>query len=96
MARAISITSNGLSTRPHARGIYTLLAVLFHYCVPLVNGLPVVKRFVRTSEDEDLPKSPEDPTLWVYLGTAIALVLLGGIFAGLTIAYVHLARLVTH
>jgi hypothetical protein len=33
-------------------------------------------------------KSPDDPRLWIYLSTAVALVLLGGAFAGLTIAYV--------
>lgn len=36
--------------------------------------------------DEDLPKAPDDPSLWVYLGIAAVLVLLGGAFAGLTIA----------
>lgn len=32
--------------------------------------------------------SPEDPELWIYLSVALVLVLLGGIFAGLTIAYI--------
>lgn len=36
--------------------------------------------------DEDLPKDPGDPSLWIYIGVAIALVLTGGAFAGLTIA----------
>lgn len=30
--------------------------------------------------------SPKLPTLWIYLAVAIGLVLLGGAFAGLTIA----------
>lgn len=30
--------------------------------------------------------SPNKPTLWIYLAVAVALVLLGGAFAGLTIA----------
>jgi hypothetical protein len=34
------------------------------------------------------PKVADDPSLWAYLGVAAALVLLGGAFAGLTIAYV--------
>jgi len=38
-------------------------------------------------KDEDLPKDPKDASLWAYLGVAVALVLLGGAFAGLTIAY---------
>ena len=36
--------------------------------------------------EEELPKDPEDASLWVYLGIAAVLVLLGGAFAGLTIA----------
>lgn len=39
--------------------------------------------------DDELPKEPDDPSLWIYLGTAVALVLIGGVFAGLTIAYVR-------
>ncbi|KAK3064227.1 hypothetical protein LTS18_009031, partial [Coniosporium uncinatum] len=37
-------------------------------------------------KDEDSPKDPKDASLWAYLGVAVALVLLGGAFAGLTIA----------
>ena len=37
---------------------------------------------------EDEGKSPEDASLWLYLGVSMVLVLLGGLFAGLTIAYV--------
>lgn len=35
---------------------------------------------------EDLPKSPDDPDLWLYLTVAMVLVISGGAFAGLTIA----------
>ena len=35
---------------------------------------------------EDVPKPVNDASLWLYLGVAAALVLLGGAFAGLTIA----------
>ncbi|KFX87654.1 hypothetical protein V495_03151 [Pseudogymnoascus sp. VKM F-4514 (FW-929)] len=35
---------------------------------------------------EDLPKSPDDPDLWLYLTVAMILVVSGGAFAGLTIA----------
>ena len=38
--------------------------------------------------EEDEGADPEDPQLWLYLGIALVLVLLGGVFAGLTIAYV--------
>ncbi|KAH8816142.1 hypothetical protein F5884DRAFT_724872 [Xylogone sp. PMI_703] len=36
--------------------------------------------------EEELPKDPDDPSLWIYLLVASVLVLLGGAFAGLTIA----------
>lgn len=35
---------------------------------------------------EDEGKSPDDASLWLYLAVAMTLVLLGGLFAGLTIA----------
>lgn len=37
-------------------------------------------------EDAETPISAGDPNLWIYLAVAVALVLLGGVFAGLTIA----------
>lgn len=37
-------------------------------------------------DDDDLPMDPDNPDLWIYLGIAVFLVLLGGAFAGLTIA----------
>ena len=73
---------------PAALSIVKLLAVSL-LNIPLSYGAPLLSRSespVYTREDEDLPKSPDDPQLWVYLGVAIALVLLGGVFAGLTIA----------
>lgn len=36
--------------------------------------------------DDDGPIDAQDPSLWLYLGVAAILVLLGGAFAGLTIA----------
>ena len=38
-------------------------------------------------EEEEPPMSPKDSSLWIYLAVAVALVLLGGAFAGLTIAF---------
>ncbi|EME89133.1 uncharacterized protein MYCFIDRAFT_201799 [Pseudocercospora fijiensis CIRAD86] len=59
--------------------------------IPLASAAPtplkLVARHLHILEDgEDLPKDADDPSLWIYLGVAIALVLLGGVFAGLTIA----------
>jgi metal transporter CNNM len=53
--------------------------------LPLASGAPL--HFFNTfGADEDLPKDSSDPSLWIYLSFAVALVLLGGVAAGLTIA----------
>ncbi|RMZ87832.1 hypothetical protein DV736_g4938, partial [Chaetothyriales sp. CBS 134916] len=55
--------------------------------------------WLSAQENEDGDKPASDPSLWLYLGTAAVLVLLGGAFAGLTIAlmgqdevYLHVIR----
>jgi len=53
--------------------------------LPLSYAAPIFSRGVRGFE-EDEGKEPGDPSLYLYLGIATALVLLGGAFAGLTIA----------
>lgn len=58
--------------------------------VPLASAAPTIssslwQRSISTFE-EDAPKDADDPNLWVYLGVGVILVLLGGAFAGLTIA----------
>jgi metal transporter CNNM len=56
--------------------------------LPFSNAAPVadtVRQVFAAAQEE--PKPTDDPGLWVYLATAAALVLLGGAFAGLTIAY---------
>jgi metal transporter CNNM len=72
---------------PAALSIVKLLGVSLinlplSYAAPLFSksDSPIYRR------EEPEPKSPDDPQLWVYLSVAIALVLLGGVFAGLTIA----------
>ncbi|KAF2870431.1 hypothetical protein BDV95DRAFT_496690 [Massariosphaeria phaeospora] len=77
--------ANGWSSSRQSR-LTTLVLCLFHAFVPAVKALPVFQRAVHVFEDEDLPKSPADASLWIYLSTAMVLVLLGGVFAGLTIA----------
>ncbi|KZF21153.1 DUF21-domain-containing protein [Xylona heveae TC161] len=58
----------------------TLLANLpMLRAAPLLSSFPVIL-------DAPEGKPPTDPRLWVYLGVAVVLVLLGGAFAGLTIA----------
>lgn len=61
--------------------------------LPLLRGLalPLSQHTNFRTAGEDEGASPDDPSLWLYLSIALALVLLGGIFAGLTIAFVPLS-----
>lgn len=55
--------------------------------LPLLRAAPQLRAPLNAfAEDEEPPMSPDKPTLWIYLAVAVALVLLGGAFAGLTIA----------
>ncbi|KAL6714506.1 cell agglutination protein Mam3 [Lecanora helva] len=75
------------AARPYVFSIAKLLVICLQY-TPLADGAPIVNLFPFTvfAEEADPPMSPAKPTLWIYLAVAIALVLLGGAFAGLTIA----------
>ncbi|KAF2269608.1 DUF21-domain-containing protein [Lojkania enalia] len=94
MADAISLSpsaagaANGFKRPWLVRRIMVfIIFIRLSAAVPVV--LPILQRSVGSihiSNDEDLPKSPDDASLWVYLGTAVALTLGGGVFAGLTIA----------
>ena len=77
----------GLASGTVRPAVLLLARTLF---VPLASAAPLSlwqHSSIGTLEDDvDSPKSPDDPNLWAYLGVAVALVLLGGAFAGLTIA----------
>lgn len=90
MAAAISASRSAVGSLNGSRTgrIHMLLVCIVHAFAPFVRALPLGGA-VNALADEDLPKSPEDASLWLYLGIAVALVLAGGVFAGLTIAYVH-------
>lgn len=83
-------TRNGISRT--ARLTLLNLLLVFVACAPSIRALPTRRSPFGYSITEDGEGKPaDDPQLWAYLGTAVALVLLGGIFAGLTIAYVDQA-----
>jgi len=69
------------STRPAVLGLAKIL-VLGLGQLSMTSAAPV-KRFLHITEEEP---SSDEPSLWIYLTTALILVLLGGAFAGLTIA----------
>ena len=61
--------------------------------IPLIHAAPIVNMLpFKIFAEEDDPMSADKPTLWIYLAVAIALVLLGGAFAGLTIALMGQVR----
>ena len=60
--------------------VFTLTHIPFLRAAPLRNGP------VSALEEAGEGMPPHDPTLWIYLAVAVGLVLLGGAFAGLTIA----------
>ncbi len=74
----------------------TTMLSLFRVFMILAPSLPLLRaapthstKYLPITTFEDLepdPKAPDDPTLWIYLSVATVLVLLGGAFAGLTIA----------
>lgn len=75
-----------VALRPAVLGLAKLLFLPLASAAPLLQngGLHAFKH--GGDEGDDMPKDASDPDLYVYLGVAVALVLLGGAFAGLTIA----------
>ncbi|KAB8294076.1 hypothetical protein EYC80_009531 [Monilinia laxa] len=80
-----SFTSNGYtSTRPAILGFAKIL--FLSICqITSVSAAPITT-FLGIASEEDAPKDADDASLWLYLSVAAVLVLLGGAFAGLTIA----------
>lgn len=73
------------ASRPVTLGFAKLLFLLIAQIPALTAGAPTALQRVwanRAVEGEE----PEDPRLWLYLSVSTVLVLLGGAFAGLTIA----------
>lgn len=74
-----------LSRRPLILGLSKVFFLVLAQ-VPVVRAIPVhISQYLHGLDEVD-PKPAEDPSLWLYLSFAGALVLLGGAFAGLTIA----------
>lgn len=83
-------SSGGVQARPEVFSLARILVYAFT-ALPLLRAAPL-RNGGFTTFAEDPPLSPDKPTLWIYLGVAIALVLLGGAFAGLTIALMGQVR----
>lgn len=78
-----------MASRPAVLGVARLF-VLALCNLPMLSAAPTYISpsipFFALSEDPDSGKSAADPELWLNLGISAALVLMGGAFAGLTIA----------
>ena len=61
--------------------------------LPLLRAAPLSLKSFTAREDVGEGGPSDDPLLWIYLSVAVALVLLGGVFAGLTIALMGQASL---
>jgi hypothetical protein len=80
-----STSYNGYTThRPAVLGLVKVLLLGLSQ-IPYASAAPLYS-FVGLARREDAPRDAEDPSLWLYLAIAAVLVLLGGAFAGLTIA----------
>lgn len=79
-------TTSGLTAvKPALQSVIKLFLLLIAQ-LPLIHASPIgFSRFNVLPQEAD-PMHAHNPTLWVYFIVAIALVLLGGAFAGLTIA----------
>lgn len=64
----------------------TKLVVLGVANIPLLRATPTYLSPYIKATTEEPPLTPKGPALWIYLSVAVVLVLLGGAFAGLTIA----------
>lgn len=75
-----------LSSTPLILGLSKVF-VLALAQIPVVRAAPIhASTWLSTFKDEGEGKDEGDMQLWLYLSFAAALVLLGGAFAGLTIA----------
>ena len=81
-----SISSQYLSRRPLVLGLSKVFFLALCQ-IPVIQAVPVhLSHYVHAFAGEPDPKPVNDPSLWVNLAVAGVLVLLGGAFAGLTIA----------
>lgn len=71
------------TVRPATLGLAKVLLLAIAH-LPRMSAAPISLHYLLTQSGEGEP--PGDPSLWLHLGVAAALVLMGGAFAGLTIA----------
>lgn len=80
-----------LAKRPLVLGFSKVIALALGQ-LPLVQAAPFHPSTILFANGKVTTKDGEDPSLWLYLTVAAVLVLLGGAFAGLTIALMGQVR----
>lgn len=80
-----TVSNQHFTQRPLVLSLVKILFLLLGQTTS-IQAIPVhISSILRIAEEEE-GKPAGDPSLWIYLAVAAALVLLGGAFAGLTIA----------
>jgi metal transporter CNNM len=87
---AVVYSPQYLARRPAILGLAKVLLLAIAQ-LPFVRAAPFHASANLFASQKD-KKPPEDPNLWLYMGVAAFLVLLGGAFAGLTIALMGQVR----
>ncbi|RVX66344.1 hypothetical protein B0A52_09952 [Exophiala mesophila] len=78
-------TASYLAARPLVLGLAKILSLCITQ-LPLANAAPIYASTLFHPSDKEAEEDGPNQQLWLYLTVAAALVLLGGAFAGLTIA----------
>jgi metal transporter CNNM len=68
------------------------IALLLFSSLPLLRSVPLRSTQAASADDDGSSELGNGSGLWFDLGAAAALVLVGGVFAGLTIAYSQLSE----
>ena len=80
-----------LARRPAILGLAKVLLIAVAQ-LPFIRAAPIHPSSLLFASDKDEGEPSDDPSLWLYLSVAAILVLLGGAFAGLTIALMGQVR----
>lgn len=83
---------NRQQTRPLALFSAAKMLLVAIAQLPLLHAAPLGYSILGLRAQQEPSMSANKPTLWIYLSVAIGLVLLGGAFAGLTIALMGQVR----
>lgn len=82
-------TPFGHTNQIHTRSSIGLLKIVLFVFVQASHALVIPLTQYFGLENDDVPAAEKELSIWLYLAIAAVLVLAGGAFAGLTIAWVN-------